>query len=275
MTNELDPIVEALIFASPEGVSTKEITRCIKAAARTAKDADPENPPEHIMQYAGITEEEVHAAIARLNLVYIEQGRAFLLQERPAGWRIMSRVDYGIWVREMFPDKRPQRLSAGALETLAIIAYRQPLTRSSIEAVRGVTIDGALQTLLDRNMVRIAGRADLPGRPLLYETTDLFLEHFGIRNVEELPNSAELRSVKLPEPEPPKEEAPPAEQSELPIEGAESTEPAADDPSAEEKPKKKARGKKKVEEPVAEPLPEAGPPAEEAVFIAEETPPSE
>ena len=272
MTTALDPIVEALIFASPEGVSTKEIARCIKAAAKSAREAAPEDPPEQIMQHAGITEDEVNAAISRLNLIYIQQGRAFLLQERPAGWRIMSRMEYGIWVREMFPDRRPARLSPGALETLAIIAYRQPLTRSSIEAVRGVVIDGPLQTLLDRNMVRIAGRADLPGRPLLYETTDLFLEHFGIRNVHELPNSAELRSVKLPEPEPPAEEAPPAEQTELPIEGAESTPPPDEaPPAAENQPKKKPRGKKKPDEPATE---DPAPPSEEeVVVIVEEAPP--
>jgi len=267
MTNELDPIVEALIFASPEGVSTKEIARCIKAAAKTAREAEPEHPPEHLMQYAGITEEEVYAAIARLNLTYVEQGRAFTLQERPAGWRIMSRMEYSPWVREMFPDKRPARLSAGALETLAIIAYRQPLTRSSIEAVRGVTIDGPLQTLLDRNMVRIAGRADLPGRPLLYETTDLFLEHFGIRNVEELPNSAELRSVKLPEPEPPAAEPAPAEQPELPAENA-GAPPAAEDP-----PKKKGRAKKK-KDAEEESAPGEPAPAEEPAMVTGEEPPA-
>ena len=260
MTNELDPIVEALIFASPEGVSTKEAARCIRAAAATAKEADAENPPENITRHAAVTDEEVVAAIARLNLSYIETGRAFLLQERPAGWRIMSRMDYTPWVREMFPDKKPARLSPGALETLAIIAYRQPLTRSSIEAVRGVGIDGPLQTLLDRNMVRIAGRADLPGRPLLYETTDLFLEHFGIRTVDELPNSAELRSVKLPEPEPPQVEEPPA-QSELPLEGVESA------PPADEQPKKKGRGKKQAEEAEAPAAPEEVP-SEDTVWSA-------
>ena len=263
MTNELDIIVEALIFASPEGASTKEIVRCVRGAAKTAKELDPENPAENITQHAEVTEEDVAAAIGRLNLSYIEQGRAFLLQERPAGWRIMSRMEFSPWVRELFPDKKPSRLSPGALETLAIIAYRQPLTRSSIEAVRGVGIDGPLQTLLDRNIVRIAGRADLPGRPLLYETTDLFLEHFGIRTVHELPNSAELRSVKLPEPEPPKEEAPPADQSELPLEGTEGSAPPPD----EEKPKKKSRGKKKAGEAPAE---EPAAPAEDAPFIAAE-----
>ena len=273
--NELDTIVEALIFASPEGVSTKEIARCIKSAAKTAKEVEPENPPENIMRYAEITEEEVTATVGRLNLTYIEQGRAFMLQERPAGWRIMSRMEYSPWVREMFPDKRPARLSPGALETLAIIAYRQPMTRSSIEAVRGVAIDGPLQTLLDRNMVRIAGRADLPGRPLLYETTDLFLEHFGIKTVDELPNSAELRSVKLPEAPPPGEAAPPADQAEFPLDAAAATEggaPAAEGASEEEKPKKKARGKKKKD---AAPADDAAPAAEEGpVVVTEEESPA-
>ena len=273
--NELDTIVEALIFASPEGVSTKEIARCIKSAAKTAKEVEPENPPENIMRYAEITEEEVTATVGRLNLTYIEQGRAFMLQERPAGWRIMSRMEYSPWVREMFPDKRPARLSPGALETLAIIAYRQPMTRSSIEAVRGVAIDGPLQTLLDRNMVRIAGRADLPGRPLLYETTDLFLEHFGIKTVDELPNSAELRSVKLPEAPPPGEAAPPADQAEFPLDAAAATEggaPAAEGASEEEKPKKKARGKKKKD---AAPADDAPPAAEEGpVVVTEEESPA-
>ena len=262
MTNELDSIVEALIFASPEGASTKEIARCVRSAAATAAETEPESPPENITRHAGVTEEDVVGAISRLNLGYLETGRAFLLHERPAGWRIMSRMDYAPWVRELFPDKKPARLSPGALETLAIIAYRQPLTRSSIEAVRGVGIDGPLQTLLDRNVVRIAGRADLPGRPLLYETTELFLEHFGVRTIDELPNAAELRSVKLPEPEPPAEPAP--AQTELPLEGVESPPLPVD-----EKPKKKGRGKKQVEE-----APPVEPPAEEATWSApDEAPP--
>ena len=85
------------------------------------------------------------------------------------------------------------------METLAIIAYRQPITKGAIEAVRGVACDGMLQKLLDRELVRIGGRAELPGRPLLYETTELFYEHFGIRSIDDLPNATELRRVKLPE----------------------------------------------------------------------------
>lgn len=103
------------------------------------------------------------------------------------------------------------------METLAIVAYRQPVTKASLEAVRGVSCDGMLQKLLDRELIKIGGRADLPGRPLLYETTDLFFEHFGVKSVDELPNASELRTVKLPEPEP---------ESEVADENAEDTENA-------------------------------------------------
>ncbi|TMP93619.1 MAG: SMC-Scp complex subunit ScpB, partial [Verrucomicrobia bacterium] len=92
----------------------------------------------------------------------------------------------------------PARLSPPALETLAIIAYRQPITRADVEAVRGVTVEGVLQNLMERGLVKISGRAELPGRPLLYETTQFFLEHFGLRNLDELPNAEELRTRYLP-----------------------------------------------------------------------------
>ena len=84
------------------------------------------------------------------------------------------------------------------METLAIIAYRQPITRADIEVIRGVAVDGVLQTLLDRGLVKISGRAEVPGRPLLYETTQNFMDHFGLRNLDELPNVMELRKVRLP-----------------------------------------------------------------------------
>lgn len=214
MTGELEQIVEAIVFAAPEGVSTREIVRCVNAAAETARAAvergETRDDAERVTAFAGVDEARVREAIERLNLAYEQSGRAFCLKERPAGWRIVTRAEYAVWARELFPEKKPARLTPGALETLAIIAYRQPVTRASIEAVRGVSVDGPLQTLLDRNVVRIAGRADLPGRPLLYETTDRFLEHFGIGSVDELPNAAELRAAPLPEPAPEPENAEPA-----------------------------------------------------------------
>lgn len=249
---ELEHIVEALIFASPDGVSAREIARVITTAAAPAKlqkeaadkGLDPEAPPEEapeplddhtmmMLRYADVTEEEVDTAILQLVQTYQETGRAFTLTERPTGYRIAARPEYAPWVRQLFPEKKPSRLTPSALETLAIIAYRQPVTRSSIEAVRGVSVDGPMQTLLDRNVVRIAGRADLPGRPLLYETTDLFLDHFGIKSVDELPNAAELRSVKLPEPE-----------EEAPVKGRKSAESDQQELTLDGESKPKKRGKK-------------------------------
>src|SRR5262249_49345627 len=114
------------------------------------------------------------------------------------GWQLVTDPKYGPWVRELFPAAKPARLTGPALETLAIIAYRQPISRADVEAVRGVNIDGVLQTLMERGLVKIAGRAEIAGRPLLYETTQFFLDHFGLRTLDELPNVEELRKRDLP-----------------------------------------------------------------------------
>src|SRR5438045_8713866 len=121
------------------------------------------------------------------------QQRASQRVDKAEGWHLATDPAYAPWARDRHPEPKPARLSAPALETLAIIAYRQPITRADVEAVRGVNIDGVLQTLLEHGLVRIAGRAEVPGRPLLYETTQFFLAHGGLRNLDELPNVEELR----------------------------------------------------------------------------------
>ncbi|MBB5350119.1 segregation and condensation protein B [Haloferula luteola] len=206
---ELTSIIEALLTASDEALPAEEIARLIRARVAEAEDVrarqieEGEQPPElpdWLTPLATLSGEQVVAAIGELNRHYRDTHRAFTLSERAKGWRIFTRGDYGEFVRQLFPGRRPERLSAPAMETLAIIAYRQPITKAAIEAVRGVSCDGMLQKLLDRELVRIGGRAELPGRPLLYETTELFFEHFGIRSIDDLPNAGELRKVKLPEP---------------------------------------------------------------------------
>jgi segregation and condensation protein B len=133
-----------------------------------------------------------------LKIEYVEHQRAFQLIEKADGWQFATDPKYAPWVRQLFPVPKPTRLSAPALETLAIIAYRQPITRADVEAIRGVNIDAVMQTLMERGLVKIAGRAELPGRPLFYETTQFFLDHFGLRNLDELPNVEELRRRNLP-----------------------------------------------------------------------------
>lgn len=199
---ELSQIVEALVFASPEPLKPKEIVDLVKESAkRVASELEDGEEKEEAASFKKVDLEDIEKAIDKLNGEYEKTGRAFELSERASGWKLFSRTDYGEWVAGLFEGTRPSRLSPPALETLAIIAYRQPVTKAAVEAVRGVSVDGVLNTLLDRNLVKIAGRADLPGRPLLYETTEAFLDHFGITDVEQLPNSAELRSMKLPEAE--------------------------------------------------------------------------
>ena len=209
---ELPAIIEALLIASEDPLPSSEIARLIRARVAEAEDtiaADAEEQPsdekaelpEHLASLSDINEDAVTAAIAELNHSYETTGRAFLCAERAKGWKIYTSPEFAEFVRQLFPGRKPSRLSGPAMETLAIIAYRQPVTKASLEAIRGVSCDGMLQKLLDRELVKIGGRAELPGRPLLYETTELFFEHFGIKSVEELPNSSELRTVKLPEPE--------------------------------------------------------------------------
>lgn len=199
---ELSSIVEALLFSANGALSSKAVAEAIRNVAGNSDD-------DAVKELAEVTPARVEETIRVLVALYREQERAFTLTERASGWRICALPEYADWSRALFPVSKPSRLSPPALETLAIIAYRQPVTKASMEAVRGVSVDGVLQTLMDRNLVRISGRSDLPGRPLLYETTDLFLEHFGVKSIEDLPNSAELRQVALPDhPQTPNDEIP-------------------------------------------------------------------
>jgi segregation and condensation protein B len=207
---QLSAIVEALLIASQNPLPSEEIARLVRARVAEAEDVKAreteegkESPalPDWLVGLAVTSSEKIAEAISELNVAYQETGRAFTIIERPKGWKLYTRLDYGDFVRQLFPGRKPERMSGPAMETLAIIAYRQPITKAAIEAVRGVACDGMIQKLLDRDLIRIGGRAELPGRPLLYETTDLFFEHFGIRSIDDLPNASELRKVKLPEPE--------------------------------------------------------------------------
>ncbi len=240
---QLSAIVEALVTASEEALPAPEIARLVRARAAEAEDlrqreiedgGSPEPLPDWLTHLAATEESHVLEAIQQLNQIYQQSGRAFALLERAKGWKLFTRAEYGDFVRHLFPGRRPERLSGPAMETLAIIAYRQPITKAAIEAVRGVSCDGMLQKLLDRELVRIGGRADLPGRPLLYETTDLFFEHFGIRTIDDLPNAHELRKVRLPEPTAETAAAQPVEeQLALSAVGANHAAPAAEEAPAD------------------------------------------
>lgn len=262
--------IEALVFASPKPLQTKEIAAALHAAAQT------EN--EQIRAVGTASEEEIVALLAEIEAEYRETERPFSLIEQVNGWALVTNPIAAPWVRQLYPEAKPTRLSGPALETLAIIAYRQPVTRADIEAVRGVAVDGVMQVLLERSLVKIAGRAEVPGRPLLYSTTEYFLQHFGLKAVEELPNAQELRRTPLPTAAPPAEAAP-AKEKAAPDKATEPTEatpseptpegeaPAAEPPTAEEPPA--------AEESAAAPAPEPSPDLPEAEPSPSPTPEQE
>src|ERR1700726_4226900 len=197
----LKAVVEALLFASQKPLALNEIAGALRSAAGSFEDR-----PEAAL--ANASEPEIADSLRLLQNEYSELSRSFQLVEQVSGWVLVSRTEYQIWVRQLFPEMRPTRLSAPALETLAIIAYRQPITKADVEAIRGVTVDGVMQKLLDAGLLKINGRAEIPGRPLLYVTTQHFMEHFGLKNLDELPNASELREVALPKATPPAEGPP-------------------------------------------------------------------
>jgi segregation and condensation protein B len=219
----LKQVVEALVFASQKPLVPREIAAALKAAAEESED------PE-TRAFGKTREAEIGAVLEEIKIELDGSGHAFQLIEQVTGWHFVTSGACAPWVRQLFPESKPIRLSGPALETLAIIAYRQPITRADIEAVRGVAVDGMVNMLLERGLIRIAGRADVPGRPLLYESTEYFLQHFGLKTLDELPNSTELRRIPLPvaepapQPEPPTAE--PAPESALP-----DLEPAAQETS--------------------------------------------
>jgi len=226
----LQHAIEALVFASPKPITTKEIVAALRAAGEGTEDAA-------ALEFAKAKQDEVIEALGALQAQLVETGRAFHLVEKVNGWTLVSDAACAVWVRQLYPEAKPTRLTGPQLETLAIIAYRQPVTRADCEAVRGVSVDGVMQVLLDRGLVKIAGRAEVPGRPLLYSTTEYFLQHFGLKTTDELPNSSELKRVVLPTAkveEPPAAESAQSSVPSVQSEVAEAVPPAVEEASEEE-----------------------------------------
>jgi segregation and condensation protein B len=176
-----------------------------RATARTAADArveavlivaDGPLTPRRIAQHAMLPDAaDAKQAIERLNAAYDRDGTAFRVERVAAGYRLLTRPELAPWLDRIHRRSDRLKLSPPALETLTIVAYRQPCTRADVEAVRGVQSAEMLKYLMERGLVRIAGEDDSLGRPYLYETTKQFLELFGLRTLADLPRAAELRPV--------------------------------------------------------------------------------
>jgi segregation and condensation protein B len=166
---ELKAILEALIFASPEPLTPKAMCKLLEAE----------------------TKEDVHAALAELKEDYKRPG-GLQLAEVAGGYQIVTRSDLHEWVRQLFHERTTQRLTVQALETLAVIAYRQPITALEITEVRGVNTSGVLNTLLERHLIKIVGRKQIVGRPFMYATTKEFLIRFGLNELTDLPKVEDM-----------------------------------------------------------------------------------
>jgi segregation and condensation protein B len=190
---ELKLILEAILFSAQKPLTPKELRDLLAAAAEHGDEAKP---------FKKTKEDAVAAALEQLRSEHEAAGRSFRLACVAGAWQFVTQPEYAPWVIALVGLKaRPPRLSQPALETLAIIAYRQPVTRAEIEQVRGVTIDGVMATLQERGLIQQAGRAEVVGHPMTYGTTALFLEYFGLRNLEGLPAADELRRIPVARPE--------------------------------------------------------------------------
>ncbi len=173
-------IIEALIFASDDPIKPEEIINAIKEI--DGNDIE-------------ITEDEIEKTVDDLNAKYEEQGSAFTILKISHGYVYATIPSHAKYVGYLSTEKSKRRLSPAALETLAIIAYKQPLTKPELEMIRGVNSDYTLNTLLEKNLITIQGRAETVGRPLLYVTTDEFLKYFGLRNINDLPKPREIEDI--------------------------------------------------------------------------------
>jgi segregation and condensation protein B len=205
-TAELQPILEALIFASPDPLTRKAIDKLLTSEPK----------------------EDIDAAIEALKRDY-DRGGGLQLVEVAGGYQIVTRQDLHEWVRRLFHERTTQKLTAAALETLAVIAYKQPLTAPEITEIRGVNTAGVLNTLLERHLIKIVGRKKVVGRPFMYATTKEFLIRFGLNDLGDLPkveDMADALGIEVPllVEQPLSEEALPLEEPE------ESADPDADDP---------------------------------------------
>ncbi len=193
---ELKFILEALLFSAQKPLSLKEI-RDVFAGAPAHAEGN-----EVVRGLRRVKEEELNLALEQLAREHAEAGRSYRVVCVAGAWQFVTQPDYAPWLKALVGHKaRPPRLSQPALETLAIIAYRQPVTRAEVEQVRGVAVDGVMQTLLERGLIEQAGRAEVVGRPMTYTTTPLFLEYFGLRALEDLPAADELRRLVVQKPE--------------------------------------------------------------------------
>jgi len=180
MDNIYNSVIEALIFASDEPISSAEIIKAIN-------EIDGED--------IKITADEIEICVDTLNAKYQADQASFSIMKIAKGYLFATKPEYGKYLGFLSSEKSKRRLSQAALETLAIIAYKQPITKPEVESIRGVNSDYIINTLLEKNLITISGRSETVGRPLLYGTTDEFLKYFGLYQISDLPKPREIEEI--------------------------------------------------------------------------------
>ena len=235
---QLKFILEALLFSAQKPLSTKELKDIFATAPEHAEGN------ETVRGLKKVKESELESILEQLAKEHAEANRSYRLVCVAGSWQFVTQPDYAPWLKALVGHKiRLPRLSQPSLETLAIIAYRQPITRAEIEQVRGVAVDGVMQTLLERGLVEQVGRAEVVGRPMTYGTTSAFLEYFGLRSLDDLPAADELRRIVVQKPDalvtadqglataPPEQLALPSEEQKSANQSQESESPAPSAPA--------------------------------------------
>lgn len=172
--SELKKIIETLLFITDEPLSVSRISKICE-----------------------VDEKLVETVIEDIKHDYDSQNRALSVIKIAGGWQMSTRPEYSLWVRKLYTSRLTTRLSNAAMEVLGIIAYRQPVTKAEIEAIRGVDSSGPIDTLVERKLITSIGRKEVVGRPIMYGTTDEFLKHFGLNSIEDLPKIETLVDPKI------------------------------------------------------------------------------
>lgn len=214
MAFDLQRVLRALLFASPGSLSVKDIQTVFtrfheEAAALPLLALGGAEPAEETTATAAplavadvpslVTASQIREAMEAISAQLEASHEVYRVQETHTGWRFVTASESAEWVRLLRNQPKPLKLTQSALETLAIIAYRQPVTRAEIETIRGVSVESPVNRLLERDLIKITGRADLPGRPIQYGTTDVFFEFIGLRSLDELPASDVLSTREIDE----------------------------------------------------------------------------
>lgn len=166
-------VIEALLFASSKPMTVQELRKVLR----------------------GLTPKQIENSVSELQQAYDQQGRSFQIVEIAGGYEIVTRKQFAPWILKVELQKKARQATQSALETLAILAYKQPITRAEIEDLRGVDVSGVMTTLMERGLIKITGRKEVPGRPFLYGTTEKFLEHFGLKSLQDLPSIEEIKVI--------------------------------------------------------------------------------